>query len=261
MNKKLIANITLLVSFCLFFFSSCDSEEDNPIVAINIENPTFLQGVDYPDNKFGYVGTDPVLAITSVTAENGISKIVVEIRNEGSTDAFKLDTTFLFNGETELNGFYKHLSIPDHAPAGNYLLYIGVYDNTGQSLTESMDIEIRETGLILFDSSIGGVDKESPAFDIHVELLVTGTDSIQSIRALLYKAENPTAYLVNETFTDMFLHNIEDGVKMYIFHKHLAAPDATPGEYVIEFRVYDVKGAYLIIKDKIIIVTDGVAVH
>lgn len=251
MNKKLITNIILLVSICLFVCSSCDNKENNPIVAINIENPIFVQGADYPDNKFGYVGTEPVLAISSITAENGISKIVIEIHNE----SFEMDTTFIYNGETELKDFYKHLFIPDNAPAGNYLLHIRVYDNTGQSLTESMDIKIRETGITLFDSSIGGADNETSASDIHVELLVMGTDSIQSIRALIYKADAPTTYYFDETFTDIFLHSTENDVKRYIFHEHLVAPNATEGEYIIEFRVYDAKGAYLIIKDILLIVT------
>lgn len=216
-------------------------------VNITVEGLTFGAGHDFPDNKTGYVGTAPVVEAKSIKAEKGIDRVFVEIHSEGETAAFELDTTFTCAGETELTDFHRHISIPDNAPAGDYHLHFKVYDKDGKSLEESMDIEIKETGIAVSDLEIGN-NNSAAASNIHTEFKVNATDPLTSIRVRVYKAETPTTYVFNETYTDAFAAG---DVKEYTFHEHLDATGTTAGEYVIEIRISDAKGAYKTIKDQL----------
>ena len=218
-------------------------------VNITVEGLTFGSGHDFPDNKTGYIGTAPVVEATSIKAEKGIDRIFVEIHSEGETADFELDTAYTYEGETELTDFHKHLSIPDNAPAGDYHLHFKVYDKSGKSLEESMEIEIKETGIAVSGLEIGN-NNSAAASNIHTEFKVNATDPLTSVRVRVYKAETPTTYVFNETYTDAFAAG---DVKEYTFHKHLNATGTAAGEYVIEIRISDTKGAYKTIKDKLII--------
>ena len=218
-------------------------------VNITVEGLTFGSGHDFPDNKTGYIGTAPVVEATSIKAEKGIDRIFVEIHSEGETAAFELDTAYTYNGETELTEFHKHLSIPDNAPAGDYHLHFKVYDKSGKSLEESMDIEIKETGIAVSGLEIGN-NNSAAASNIHTEFKVNATDPLKSVRVRVYKAETPTTYVFDKTYTDDFTAGDK---KEYTFHEHLNATGTAAGEYVIEIRISDTKGAYKTIKDKLTI--------
>lgn len=218
-------------------------------VNITIEGFTFGSGHDFSNDKIGYIGTSPVVEATSIKAENGIDKIFVEIHSEGETAAFELDTTYTYAGETELKDFHKHVSIPSNAPAGDYHLHFKVYDKSGKSLEKSMDIEIKETGIAISGLEIGS-DNSAVASNIHTEFKVNATDPLTSIRVRIYKAATPTTYVFNETYSDEFATG---DVKEYTFHKHLKATGAAAGEYVIEIRINDAKGANKTIKEKLTI--------
>lgn len=218
-------------------------------VNISIDGLTFRAGHDFADNKIGYIGTAPVVEATSIKAENGIDKIFVEIHSEGETAAFELDTTYTYAGEIELKDFHKHLSIPENAPAGDYHLHFKVYEKNGKSLEKSMDIEIKETGIAISGLEIGS-NNSAVASNIHTEFKVNATDPLTSIRVRIYKAATPTTYVFNETYSDEFATG---DVKEYTFHKHLKATGATVGEYVIEIRTNDAKGANKTIKEKLTI--------
>lgn len=225
------------------------SIESTPI-NITIEGLIFGAGHDFPDNKIGYIGTAPVVEAASIKAANGIDRIFVEIHSEGETASYDLDTTYTYAGETELADFHKHVSIPDNAPAGDYHLHFKVYDKTGKSLEKSMDIEIKETGISISDKQIGD-NNSAVASDIHTEFKVNAIDPIKSIRIRIYKAATPSVYVLNETYADEFA---DGNIKDYTFHKHLKATEATAGEYVIEIRINDAKGANKTIKEKLIII-------
>ena len=216
-------------------------------VSITIEGLTFGSGHDFPNDKIGYIGTAPVVEATSIKAEKGIDRIFVEIHSEGETASFELDTTYTYAGETELKDFHKHLSIPENAPAGDYHLHFKVYDKNDKSLEKSMDIEIKETGIAISGLEIGA-NNSAVASNIHTEFKVNATDPLTSIRVRIYKVETPTTYVFNETYTDEF---VAGNVKEYTFHEHLKATGATAGEYVIEIRINDVKGANKTIKEKL----------
>ena len=218
-------------------------------VNITIDGLTFGAGHDFANNKIGYIGTAPVVEATSIKAEKGIDRIFVEIHSEGETAAFELDTTYTYAGETELKDFHKHVSIPGNAPAGDYHLHFKIYDKNGKSLEKSMDIEIKETGIALSGLEIG-YNNSAGASNIHTEFKVNATDPLKSIRVRIYKAETPTTYVFNETYADEFATG---NVKEYTFHKHLKATDAAAGEYVIEMRINDAKGANKTIKEKLTI--------
>jgi hypothetical protein len=214
-----------------------------PSVSISIDNFTFGAGHDFPDNRIGYIGTAPVVEATSIKTQNGIDKIYVMLHSEGSTADFELDTTFTYDGGTELTDFHKHISIPDDAPAGDYHLHFKVYDKKGKTLEKSMDIEIKETGITVSDLDIGN----------ETEFKVTATDPLKSILVRIYKADAPAGtYSYTDTFTDDFASG---DVKEYTFHKHLdaTATGTAAGEYVIEIRISDNKGAYKTIKDTLTI--------
>lgn len=218
-------------------------------VNITIEGLTFGAGHDFADNKIGYIGTAPVVGATSIKAEDGIAKVFVEIHSEGETAAFELDTTYVFNGETELADFHKHVLIPDNAPAGDYHFHLKVYDKNGKSLEKSLDVEVKETGIAVSDMEIG-TNNSAVASNVHTEFKANTTDPMTSIRVRIYKADAPATYFYNNTFTDEFAAG---NVKEYTFHKHLVATNASAGEYVIEIRINDAKGASKTIKEKLTI--------
>lgn len=218
-------------------------------INISIEGLVFGAGHDFPNNKIGYIGTAPVVEATSIKAENGIDRIFVEIHSEGETASFELDTTYTYIGETELKDFHKHILIPEKAPAGDYHLHFKVYDKTGKSLEKSMDIEVKETGINISGLEIGN-SNSTVASNIHTEFKVNTTDPLKSIRIRVYKAETPATYALNETYTDEFAAG---SVKEYTFHKHLKAAGATAGEYILEIRINDAKGANKTIKEKLTI--------
>lgn len=218
-------------------------------VNITIEGLTFGAGHDFPDNKIGYIGTAPVIGTTSIKAENGIDRVFVEIHSEGETTSFELDTTYVYNGEIEVTDFHKHILIPDNAPAGDYHFHLKVYDKNGKSLEKSLNIEIKETGISVSDMEIGS-NNSATASNVHTEFKVNATDPITSIRVRIYKADAPATYFYNNTFTDEFAAG---NVKEYTFHKHLAATNATAGEYIIEIRINDAKGSNKTIKEKLTI--------
>lgn len=218
-------------------------------VNITIEGLNFGSGHDFPNDKIGYIGTAPVVEVTSIKAENGIDKIFVEMHSEGETAAFELDTTYTYTGETELKDFHKHVLIPDNAPSGDYHLHFKVYDKSGKSLEKSMDIEIKETGIAISGLEIGS-NNSAVASNIHTEFKVNTADPLKSIRVRIYKSETPTTYALNETYTDEFTTG---NIKEYTFHKHLKAIGATAGVYVIEIRINDAKGANKTIKEKLTI--------
>lgn len=218
-------------------------------VNITIDGLNFGSGHDFPDDKIGYIGTAPVIEATSIKAENGIDRVFVEIHSEGETAAFELDTTYTYAGESELKDFHKHVLIPENAPAGDYHLHFKVYDKKGKSLEKSLDIEIKETGIAISGLEIGS-NNSAVASNIHTEFKVNASDPLTSIRVRIYKAETPTTYVLNETYTDKFTSG---NVKEYTFHKHSKATDAAAGEYVIEIRINDAKGANKAIKEKLTI--------
>lgn len=218
-------------------------------VNISIEGLNFGSGHDFPDDKIGYIGTAPVIEATSIKAENGIDRIFVEIHSEGETTAFELDTTYAYAGEIELKDFHKHILISENAPAGDYHLHFKVYDKTGKSLEKSMDIEVKETGISISGLEIGS-NNSAVASNIHTEFKVNDTDPLKSIRVRIYKTETPTTYVLNETYTDEF---VTGDIKEYTFHKHLKATGAAIGEYIIEIRINDAKGANKTIKEKLTI--------
>lgn len=218
-------------------------------VSISIDGLIFGSGHDFPDDKTGYIGTAPVIEAASIKAEKGIDRIFVEIHSEGETAAFELDTTYTYAGETELKDFHKHLLIPDNTPAGDYHLHFQVYDKSGKSLEKSMDIEVKETGIAISGLEIGS-NNSAVASNIHTEFKVNATHPLKSIRVRVYKAETPTTYVLNETYVDEFATG---DVKEYTFHKHLKATGAAVGEYIIEIRINDAKGANKTIKDKLTI--------
>jgi hypothetical protein len=217
-------------------------------VNIEINGLTFGSGHDFPDNKTGYIGTAPVIEAVSITAENGVDKIYLMMHGEG-TIAFEIDTTYAYNGETVVENFHKHVLIPDNAPAGDYHLHFKVYDRNGKALEEAMEVEIKETGITVSDLKVGQ-DNESEASDIHTEFKVTATDPLTSIRVRIYKADAPSTYYYDQTFSEDFASG---DVKEYTFHKHPDATGANAGEYVIQIRINDKKGAYKAVTDKLII--------
>ena len=221
-------------------------------VNITIEGLTFGAGHDFPDNRTGYIGTAPVIEAVSIRAGNGIDRILVEIHSEGETAPFEMDTIYRYNGETELTDFHKHLSIPGNTPEGDYHFHFKVYDQSGKSLEESMDIEIQETGIVVSDLKIGD-NHAAEASDIHTGFSVNATDPISFIRIRIYQADTPSVYFYNHTFSDEFAAG---DVKEYTFRQHLDAAGATPGEYVAELRVNDRKGAYLVLKELVTIVAE-----
>jgi hypothetical protein len=220
-------------------------------VNIEINGLTFGAGHDFPDNKIGYIGTAPVIEAASIKAEEGIDKVYLMMHGEG-TNTFVIDTTFTCNGETELENFHKHVMIPEVAPAGEYHMHFKVYDKSGKTSEATMNIEIKETGISVSNLEIGS-ENSSKASNIHTEFLVKTTDPITSIRARIYKANAPTTYFFNETYSEPFSAG---DVKEYTFHKHLKAEGAEAGDYIIEFRVSDNKGAYTVIKDRLTIITE-----
>jgi uncharacterized membrane protein len=230
--------------------NSTTVEEDVDIEAapvnITIENLTFGSGHDTPGNNIGYIGTAPMIEAASITAEKGIDKVVVEMHSENATE-FEFDTLYAYAGETEITAFHKHINIPEDAPAGDYHVHFNVYDQSGGHLEKSIEVEIKETGIAVTDIEIGD-NNSANASNIHTEFKVTAADPLKSIRLRIYKAETPTVYVFNETYTDDFAAG---EVKSYTFHKHLNASSATPaaGNYVIEIRITDSKGAYKTIKD------------
>lgn len=217
-------------------------------VNITIEGLTFGASHDFPDNKIGYIGTAPVIGATTITAEKGIEKVFVELHSEGETAAFELDTTYTYAGETEVKDFHKHVSIPENAPAGDYHLHFKVYDKDGKSLEKSMDVEIKGSGIEVSGLEIGE-NNSAVASNIHAEFVVKATDPLTSIRIRIYKADAPTTYYYNNTFSSLG----EGEVKEYTFHQHLAAKDAKAGAYIIEIRVNDSKGANKTIKQNLTI--------
>ncbi len=218
-------------------------------VNIAIEGLVFGAGHDFPDNNIGYIGTAPVIGATSIKADNGIDRVFVEIHSEGETTAFEQDTTYTYNGETEVKDFHKHLLIPSEAPAGDYHLHFKVYDKQGKVLEKSMDVRIKETGITVSALEIGD-NNSAVASNIHTEFKVNATDPLASIRVRIYKASAPATYFYNNTLTEEFAAG---NVKEYTFHKHLVATDAPAGEYILEIRINDAKGANNTLKEKLTI--------
>lgn len=214
---------------------------------IKIEGLIFGAGHDFPDNKIGYIGTAPVVEVALIEAESGVDKIYVELHGEGGDTPFELDTTFVMAGETKLEGFHKHISIPEDAPAGDYHLHLKVFDKNGKTLEKALHVELKEAGIEVSDLEIGH-DNIASADNIHTEFKVVAADPLTSIRVRVYQADAPTVYFVNETLTDDFASG---SVKEYTYHKHLKAMDATPGEYLVNIRINDSKGASKTIIQKI----------
>lgn len=222
------------------------------VTTISIEGLKFGAGHTFPDNKIGYIGTTPLLEATSIKAEKGIDKIVVMMHSENEATAFVIKETYTYEGETELTDFHKHISIPEDAPAGDYHLHFDVYDKDGKSKGAELEIEIKESGIGVTDIEIGN-NNSAKASNIHAEFITKATDPLKSIRIRIYKADTPTTYVFNETYSDEFAAG---NVKEYTFHKHLKATGAAAGEYVFEIRVNDTKDASKTIKDKLMITAE-----
>lgn len=220
-------------------------------VSITIDGLSFGSGHDFPENKIGYIGTAPVIEAASIKVENGIEKIYVMMHGEENND-YKIEAAFEYEGETELMDFHKHISIPDNAPAGDYHLHFKVTDKKGESLEKSMDIQIKEIGITVTDLEIG-TDNSAKASNIHTEFLVKGTNPLKSIRVRVYKPDTATTYFFNETYTEDFT---AENIREYTFHKHLKAENAAPGEYTLEIRVNDNKGAYIVLKEDLTIIAE-----
>ena len=216
---------------------------------ISIKDFTFGANCDNIDNKIGYIGTSPVMKATSIKAEYGINKIIVDFHNETNTPEFEIDTTYIYNGEIELTDFHKHISIPDNAPSGNYHLHFKVYDNNGNILEKSLDIEIQETGIEVTNVNIGDRN-ESVSFNIHTDFKVKSTDPIVSIRIRVYHEDDPIIHFVDNTYSDGF--RAED-TRDFMFHTHLDATGVTIDKYIFEIKITDSKGAYKIIKADLMI--------
>ena len=237
------------------FGQTATSESDLTLkavpVSITIDGLTFGAGHDFPDNKIGYIGTAPVIEATSIKADNGIQMIYVMMHGEGTND-YKTEASFEYEGETELTDFHKHIPIPDDAPAGDYHLHFKVTDKKNESVEKTMDIQLMETGITVTDLELGS-NNSAKASDIHTEFLAKGTDPLKSIRVRIYKPDATTTYFFNETYSDDFAAG---NVKEYTFHKHLKAENAAPGEYTLEIRVNDSKGAYIVLKEELTIIAE-----
>lgn len=215
-------------------------------VNITISGLIFGAGHTFPDNLIGYVGTAPVVEASSITAENGISQIVVSMHSEEPGVDYKLDFEFPLEGEIELKDFHQHIAIPADAPAGDYHLHFKVIDKKEQYKEESLDIQIKEPGIKVTGLEIGS-NNTAPANNVHTEFSITGDTGLKSIRVRVYKEATPGEIVWQENYTENFGN---EEVKQYTFHKHLnMSGKVEVGDYIMEIRVNDKKDASVTIKE------------
>ncbi len=215
-------------------------------VDITIEGLVFGAGHNFPDNNIGYIGGSPVVEAGKITAKAGIKKIEVFMHSEEATPEFKIEAVFEQKGETELEGFHKHVNIPANAPAGPYHLHFKETDTKGNHTEGSLDVELKAPGITVTDIEIGH-DNVAKASNIHTEFKATSDVDFKSVRIRIYKETAPTDILWTKTID-------KKDVKTFTFHEHLDATEGgkvVPGDYILEIRVNDTKDASLTLTNKI----------
>lgn len=127
MNRKLFLGAMLLLSTNTLFFSSCEDDNDKPLLPMVKITEV---GSGHSNDGIGYAGSD-VHINAEIIAEGLIESITAEIHQE--------DGNFEFQEEyTDAKGlknttFHKHLDIPEEAPEGEYHLHLVVKDQQGQT--------------------------------------------------------------------------------------------------------------------------------
>lgn len=143
MSKNLSWSATLLLSLCLFVFSSCDNDDDeNPAKpAINLKE--LGSGHDSPNDRTGYIGGSMHIE-ADIIAEGLIKQIDLEIHlEEGDYEFEKTFTDTKYVGVKNTT-FHEHFSIPADAPAGDYHLHLTVTDQLGQTTTAEAELTVKE---------------------------------------------------------------------------------------------------------------------
>lgn len=227
MKQKILWGVVLLLNMSVVLFSSCsDDDDDNKLAKPTARITELGSGHDSPNDKQAYIGTDAHIE-AEIEAEGLIKTIEVEVHQVGGSYEFgKTYTDPKYAGKKNAT-FHEHLDIPSEAPAGQYHLHLIVTDQLGQTATA-------ESELILKEAEVA----------ITIEGLVFGAGHDFSDNKIGYIGTAPVVEAASIKAGD---------VKVYTFHKHLKAAGAAVGEYVMEIRINDAKGASKTIKDKLTI--------
>lgn len=127
MNRNLFFGAMLLLSANVLFFSSCDDDNDKPLLpTVKISEV----GSGHSNDGIGYAGSD-VHMNAEITAEGGIASITTEIHQEEGS--FEFHEVYTDAKGLKNTTFHKHLDIPEEAPAGEYHLHLIVKDQQGQT--------------------------------------------------------------------------------------------------------------------------------
>lgn len=127
MNRKLFFGAMLLLSTNVLFFSSCDDDNDKPLLpTVKITEV----GSGHSNDGIGYAGSD-VHINAEIIAEGLIASITAEIHQEDGS--FELHEVYTDAKGFKNTTFHKHLDIPEEAPEGEYHLHLVVKDQQGQT--------------------------------------------------------------------------------------------------------------------------------
>lgn len=139
MKKNLAFAVALLLSLCMFTFSSCDDDDEKDGTGKPVIN---LSEVGEKNSQTGVVGNDLHLE-GEITAENLVKRIDIEIHQEDGGD-FKIEKSFTEGKYIGVKNvlFHEHIDIPSDAPAGNYHLHFTVTDGLGQSTTVQSELTL-----------------------------------------------------------------------------------------------------------------------
>ena len=140
MKKNLVFAAFLLLSLCMFTFSSCDDDDETENVVKPVIN---LSEVGEENSKTGIAGSDLHLE-GEITAENLISRIDIEIHQEDGGD-YKIEKSFTEGKYIGVKNthFHEHIDIPAETPAGAYHLHFTVTDQTGQTETKESELTVK----------------------------------------------------------------------------------------------------------------------
>ncbi len=121
-------------------FTSCDKDDNNlpskPVIT--------LTEVGLENNKTAEQGDDLHLE-GSIVAEGLIKRIDIEIHQEEGAE-FKIEKSFTEGKYIGVRNatFHEHIDIPATAPLGEYHLHFTVTDQSGQTTTQEVHINVVE---------------------------------------------------------------------------------------------------------------------
>ncbi|NBL65914.1 DUF4625 domain-containing protein [Flavobacterium sp. NST-5] len=222
------------------FFVSCSSDDNNDMIANNIEID--LTEVGSANSGQATAGQDLHLE-GEILASQKIATVVVELHHETDTNAPEITQTFTnYNGQLNAT-FHEHILIPANQPAGHYHLHFTVVDQNGNSESVDRDVEIISASALFsvnlteFGHGTPGNYHGHPGQDLHIEGVITSVNPISTISIEMHHETNASAPHIEAVYTDYA------GQTNVNFHKHLLIPANQPtGDYHVHFTVSDNQG-------------------